>query len=179
MDTTNSSLAVVARGLAAAAHKGQKYGTLPYTRHCSDVVGLMDDILSYETMEFYSKEIGLAAGWLHDTVEDTWLTLDAIEHALGRPVARLVGAVTDAPGANRYERKKNTYPKIRATGPMAVALKLADRIANIEYGISTKDVALTRMYRKEQDSFAGALYRPDDGLDRAWARLDALLKAKP
>lgn len=167
-----------ARSLAQEAHKGQKYGEVPYIDHCGEVALLMGEILSWESMEFYSREIGVAAGWLHDTVEDTWLTVEAIERALGRPVARLVGAVTDAPGANRYERKKNTYPKIRATGPMAVALKLADRIANVRFGLLTGDAGLTRMYRKEQPGFAGALYRPEDGLDRAWEKLDALLKEK-
>jgi len=88
----------------------------------------------------------------------------------GPDVAGLVDAVTDEPGPNRRARKAATYQKIREAGHLAVRLKLADRIANVEAGGS-----LTDMYRKEHEAFRRNLHTAGENEDM-WRHLDGLLR---
>jgi (p)ppGpp synthase/HD superfamily hydrolase len=145
-----------ARDFASITHAqtGQTYDGKPYSAHLEDVVEVL--------MRFgETDKVTLAAGYLHDVVEDAGVKISTIEDLFGPKVATLVGALTDEPGANRKERKAATYPKIRAT-PGAVMLKLADRIANLENGLKTKNKRMVLMYSKEHFGFEMALRRLDD-----------------
>jgi len=141
----------MARNLAAMVHldRGQRYDDSPYTTHLADVV---DVLLEFD---YIDKDL-LAAAWLHDAVEDTGLTLATIEYFCGRKVANLVECVTDADAPTRAERKALTYVKIKSS-PDAVALKLADRIANMRFAVRTDNKRQQKMYRKEADEFEYAL----------------------
>lgn len=80
---------VLTRALALArqAHAGQKrLSGEPYLSHVLAVAEILNDLnLDYET---------LAAAMLHDTVEDTVITLAQIERDFGPSIARLVDGVT-------------------------------------------------------------------------------------
>lgn len=155
----------VARDYAIAAHGAQLYDGRSYDFHLSAVV----DVLG----RFDHDDPDLrAAAWLHDVVEDTEVTLEQVSASFGKRVADLVGAVTSEDGHNRKERNALTYPKIRATEG-ATALKLADRIANVEHSLKG-DGRLLGMYRKEHPAFREALYVPGAHKDM-WAHLDGLL----
>lgn len=146
-----------AKSFATRKHvldNGQVYGELlPYTHHLADVeraltrYGFTDDTLR-------------AASWLHDVIEDTRdlkneVKRRVIDELFGEDVGTLVWAVTSEEGANRKTRNALTYPKIRAAGYRAVALKLADRIANVEYGGKASG-----MYVKEHPDFQHGIYIP-------------------
>ncbi len=149
---------------AAVKHVGQEYGSgLPYTHHLAAVEQVLRRF-GYDEPEM------LEASWLHDSVEDTNTKLRDIVEMFGERVAELVGAVTNEPGANRKVRGALTYPKIRSVKG-ATCLKLADRIANVEYGGSTS------MYAKDYDDFKRALYTKGE-YEEMWARLDRLLCGK-
>lgn len=160
---------------AATKHGDQKYaGGLPYTHHLAAVEAVVRRFMSGP--DFLSPprvmlEVPLLeAAWLHDVVEDTGTKLKEVEEMFGEEVARLVGAVTNEKGENRKIRAALTYPKIRGAGKVAVRLKLADRIANVEQGGN-----LVGMYRKEHEDFRRALYTPGENEDM-WAHLNGLLK---
>jgi len=110
----------------------------------------------------------IEAAWLHDVVEDTDTKLKEVEEMFGTEVSKLVSAVTNEPGPNRKTRAALTYPKIRETTG-AVALKLADRIANVEAGGKLVD-----MYKKEYEDFKRALYTTGQ-YEGMWKHLDSLL----
>lgn len=158
-----------AADFAIKRHAGQKYGDLPYAAHLADVV------LMLIGAGFTEPEME-AAGWLHDVLEDTPTTLGEIDRLLGSPVAVLVHAVTSEPGRNRKERNEQTYPKIRQAGPLAVGLKLADRIANVQSCWRTRDAKLF-MYHREYRDFRAALRNGDDDprVIALWLALDGLL----
>lgn len=164
---------------ARDAHGNQKYGDAPYWTHLESVARKLGDLLNRERgLMFFDHKIALSAAWLHDVLEDTATTQQAIRSEFGDAVAELVIAVTDEPGANRKERKSRTYPKIRTIGALAVALKLADRLANVRESRAHLDeggAGLLNMYRDEQKDFHRALYRFEDGLDGAWNELSKLL----
>lgn len=147
-------------------HGDQKYGPYPYTRHLSDVFRIAVE-------EGLDNDVVIAA-WLHDILEDTKVGIGRLTSAAGPEIAALVEAVTDEPGRNRRERKAKTLPKTRAAGTNAVALKLCDRIANMENSKAEGDPrGLLKMYRKEHAAFTAALYIPGE-LDDLWSRLEAL-----
>ena len=156
-----------AMALAARVHRGQRYGPHPYLFHLMQVVANLERFgVSNPDLE--------AAAWLHDAVEDTDLTLEDVRGALSARVAELVDAVTVEDGPNRKTRYAKTYPKIKAT-PGAVALKLADRIANVEHSWATRDSRLF-MYQREYRDFRSALRDPAAGQTKPmWDHLDGLL----
>lgn len=151
-------------------HGDQKYGALGYVQgHLARVVSLL------YVFGFDQPHI-INAGWCHDVVEDTPTTIEEVRERFGEPTAAIVWAVTSEPGKNRKERNAATYPKIRAAGTEAVAVKLCDRIANVEASVQTSDSKL-QMYRKEYPDFRRALRLESDGeaVLRMWDRLDTLL----
>lgn len=131
-----------AKAFAIEKHKNCRYGELPYEFHLEAVVR--------ELPENASEELK-AAAWLHDTVEDTSVTLFEIRELFGGKVARLVDVVTDEPGANRKERKAGMYKKLVAGPAEGRALKLADRLANMR--ASAENPKKKAMYRKEFPEF--------------------------
>ena len=149
-----------AKLVAEYIHQGQTYdGIFPYTKHLKDVVRILEDFN-------YSGKV-IIGGWLHDSVEDGNISYNKIKKYFGKEVAEIVYAVTDELGRNREEKKAKTYPKILAN-PDALAVKLADRIANIQHG------GKIDMYRKEYPAFKEALFT--HGICTAlWNRLDYLL----
>lgn len=162
-----------ARAFAIVAHGEQRYGAKPYVAHLDDVRRYMAWILTYcQSARYFSSKIALASAYLHDVLEDTNIGASRLAQEFGADMAFLIIAVTDEPGENRKERKEKTYPKILQLGPMAVALKLADRMANTQVSSKGKDPALFEMYRKEYPAFKAALKREGQGLDNMWEYLD-------
>lgn len=153
--------------LAKKVHEGQKYGEDDYTEHLLTVV---ENLTRYDVATLDMK----VAGWLHDAVEDTDLTIEEVRTEFGDRVADLVYAVTTEDGKNRRERNARTYPKM-ATVPGAIRLKLADRIANVESCWATQDTKLF-MYQREYRKFRQALRDPSDAKALVmWNHLDQLL----
>jgi guanosine-3',5'-bis(diphosphate) 3'-pyrophosphohydrolase len=173
---TDSSKVQRARALALRAHADQHYGDQPYLVHLEHVVDILERF--GVTTETANGEALLCAAWLHDTLEDTQLEATVIA-SIDAVTLDLVQRVTDEPGASRGERKERTYPKIAAQ-PLAVVLKLADRIANVSACLESDTERATRkleMYRGEYPKFRAAL-RDVNGewLEAMWAHLDGLLQ---
>jgi guanosine-3',5'-bis(diphosphate) 3'-pyrophosphohydrolase len=147
-----------ARAFAIAAHGDQRYGSEPYVVHLAAVRQVLRDF-------DYDGDFALAA-WLHDTVEDTAVTVEQLEYEFGQRVAALVWAVTGV-GNNRKERSASAYAKMRAL-PDAVTVKLADRIANSEAS-ARGNPRLLAMYREELAGFTATLGEYGDSA--MWERL--------
>ncbi len=163
---TDDDLIERARALALAAHGDQRYGQEPYRVHLEHVEAVV--------RRYPHSAAMCAAAWLHDAVEDTPLTLAEVAAAVGGEVAAMVAAVTDEPGATRAERKPRTLAKLSHASPEARALKLADRIANLESAHRDGRADLVAMYRGEHPAFRRALAR--DGEHTAqWTLLDELI----
>ena len=146
----------------------QMYGVVTYTHHLADV----EEILRSFGIE--DPDL-LVASWLHDIVEDTEVKLRDVLENFGEDVAHLVSAVTNEPGENRKVRALLTYPKIREAGDKAIALKLADRIANTRKGGGS-----LKMYQREYPEFRRALYsdvpsKDVPSLHVMWGRLDEIM----
>lgn len=155
-----------AAAFAIRAHGDQRYGDKPYATHLLAVV--------HNLRRFGQGRIELVcSAWLHDTVEDTPVTVEEVLEAFGPEVSAIVDAVTTTAGPDRSTRNAATYLRIAAI-PGATTVKLADRIANVEACWSSRSHKLFR-YHREYPDFRKALY--DDGhttLDM-WEHLDLIL----
>lgn len=156
---------MTAREFALQAHGDQQYGTgEPYIVHLDAVVNILKKV--------YSDALPLVvedAAYLHDVLEDTSVKPETIEKLFGPRVREIVELLTERPGKNRRERHLRTYPAIR-TDPLAVAVKLADRIANIEASRMLGDkTGYFKMYMGESPSFIAMFYRPGEH-EQLWAR---------
>lgn len=97
---------------ATAAHSGQKdKNGQPYIDHPRRVVGYLTD-------PTWEQKV---VAWLHDVVEDTCVTLEAIRQAFGPVIAAAVDAITHRPG----ESREDYYARVRAN-PLALIVKFAD-----------------------------------------------------
>lgn len=145
----------------------QTYACLPYTHHLQDVERTLREFGE-------TRKTLLEAAWLHDVLEDTPAAFDEVLQVFGKEVADLVYAVTNEPGANRKERHKLTYPKIKAAGPDAIRLKLADRISNVRASLASES-RLLKMYVNEHYDFCVYLYYYRDDLKPMWDELEILI----
>ncbi|MGA9533800.1 MAG: bifunctional (p)ppGpp synthetase/guanosine-3',5'-bis(diphosphate) 3'-pyrophosphohydrolase [Anaerolineales bacterium] len=128
--------------VADKAHSGQKRASgEPYIQHCLAVASILQDLGLPVSV--------VAAGLLHDTVEDTSITLEDIERDFGSEIATLVDGVTKldqlprvtrrngrgkAARASQTELAKETLRKtFLAMGDdvRVVLIKLADRLHNM------------------------------------------------
>jgi len=112
--------------LAVKAHAGQyRKGTkIPYIIHPLNVAKIMIESECEETL--------VVAGLLHDTVEDTDVTLDDIQQAFGEEIARLVAAVSESDKSDTWENRKRQTIEHLKTAPMEVLLiECADKLDNI------------------------------------------------
>jgi len=114
-----------AYNLASESHKGKlrKSGE-PYFSHCVAVLNILHDEWGI-TDEKY-----LIAALLHDTVEDTNVTLNQIKTEFGQEVADLVEGVTKLGEGT----DKDTLAKVLSKtylNPGVAVIKLADRLHNM------------------------------------------------
>ncbi|MGE5775889.1 MAG: HD domain-containing protein, partial [Chloroflexota bacterium] len=83
--------------VAEEAHKGQKrHSGEPYISHCIAVASILADLR-------VPPEV-IAAGLLHDTVEDTTVTLNDLRRDFGETIAILVDGVTKLTNLPRVSR---------------------------------------------------------------------------
>ena len=128
------NLETKAKQFATKKHAGQlrKDDKTPYIKHPEAVVEIVRPIISnrdgrprYPGMPVQEA---LAAGWLHDVVEDTSTQLKEIDEEFGHVVAEYVSFLTRSKGEDR-----DAYiQRIVYSAPMEVQLiKLADVLHNM------------------------------------------------
>jgi guanosine-3',5'-bis(diphosphate) 3'-pyrophosphohydrolase len=154
-----------ARAFAIKAHLGQMYGDNFYTCHLEQVENVL---IRYDCCSFRIR----ATAWLHDTVEKSDVTMKDINREFPGFIASIVDAVTRIPGNTREQRNSGTYLRIKERGGMAIVLKLADRIAEVEEVILTDDRKLA-ILPNGYSEFRDALYAPGSA-EAMWRQLDAL-----
>ncbi len=95
--TADRELVQRAYRLAEQAHKGQKRASgEPYIIHCLAVAAILSELCVPPAV--------ISAGLLHDTVEDTDLTLEEIQRDFGDEIALLVDGVTKLTQLPRVSR---------------------------------------------------------------------------
>jgi (p)ppGpp synthase/HD superfamily hydrolase len=151
-----------ARVFATAAHAAvgqvRKYTFEPYIVHPAEVAKIVRDAGGSEAM--------VAAAWLHDTVEDTGVTIETIRAEFGAEVAELVGWLTDVSRpehGNRAHRKALDRAHSAAAPAEAQTVKLADLIANTR-SIMAHDAAFAKTYLEEKRLLLAVMTKGDPAL---------------
>lgn len=110
---------------AAKAHQGQfRKGTkVDYLVHPMEVLEILSSMHADTDL--------MIAGILHDTVEDTPLTLEQIRENFGENVASLVGRHTENKDLSWEERKTDAVKTLRSAEKRYQMLILADALSNL------------------------------------------------
>lgn len=143
-DSVRSILA--AARFAAEKHAQQKRkgeNGEPYFNHLLEVAELI-------AASSHDLDVELVmAAFLHDTVEDTGVTLTELEERFGKDVAALVAEVTDDKSLPKETRKRLQVQNTHKKSPRAQTLKLADKISNLRAIVGSPPVGWT-LERKQQ-----------------------------
>lgn len=130
MSSPDANITLLARAyaFAAAQHTGQRRkaaSSEPYLNHLAEVANL----LAYATEGNNASLV--AAGVLHDILEDTETTPDELHALFGPAVADIVEEVTDPPGLSEMDRRRRQIDHAHELSPQAKLLKIADKTSNI------------------------------------------------
>lgn len=125
---TGLRLVSEAAEFAARRHAGQQRkgrDQEPYINHLAEVANLL-------SVASAGEDAGLiAAGWLHDTIEDTDTSRDELALRFGLRVAGLVAEVTDDMSLAKSERRRLQVRDAPTKSAGAKQIKIADKISNI------------------------------------------------
>ncbi len=146
------SLTEKALRIALEAHTGQlrKIDASPYIVH-PVMVGIM------LARHGYAEDV-VAAGIVHDVVEDTPLTRADLARELGESVAVLVEYVTEDKSISWEARKTEYIEAIRAAPEGAKAISICDKIHNAEsliLGHSQSGSAIWALFSRGRDQQIG------------------------
>src|SRR5437879_8667492 len=140
------------------AHRGQhRLSGEDYVNHPLEVATILADLqLDAQT---------LAAALLHDTVEDTPLTAEAVKREFGPEVARLVDGVTKLGRISLRSDQQQQAENIRkmmvamAEDLRVVLIKLADRLHNMRTLDPLPEVKRRKISRETLDIYAPLAHR--------------------
>jgi GTP diphosphokinase / guanosine-3',5'-bis(diphosphate) 3'-diphosphatase len=134
-------------------HQGQHRASgEPYIAHPVAVGGLLRDLGGSAAM--------IAAGFLHDVVEDTEITLETLESEFGVEVRELVEGVTKLSSFNfssKTERQAENFRRMfmaMAKDIRVIVVKLADRLHNMRTLEHLSDEKRRRIAQETRDVFA-------------------------
>ncbi|WJR77685.1 HD domain-containing protein [Bradyrhizobium sp. NP1] len=108
---------------AGTARKGR--GSEPYINHLAEVANLLARVTDGADAEL------IAAGWLHDVIEDTATTREELAQKFGERVAALVVGCTDDMSLSKAERRKKQIEDAPHKSPGAKLIKIADKVSNV------------------------------------------------
>ncbi|MCX5949874.1 MAG: RelA/SpoT family protein, partial [Cyanobacteria bacterium] len=150
---SNDKLLAAAFDFAHQLHDGQMRATgEPYIVHPIAVADLLRDIGAGSSV--------IAAGFLHDVVEDTQVTPEDIEAQFGAEVRALVEGVTKLGGIHFTNQTEAQAENLRrmflamASDIRVVLVKLADRLHNMRTLGALKPEKQQRIARETRDIYA-------------------------
>ena len=161
LDTTLLDRAII---FAVRAHAGtERRGKgFPYIVHPMEAMEIVSTMTADQEL--------LAAAALHDTVEDTAVTVDELRAEFGDRVADIVAAESDQPGEDLdwHTRKQMALDRLRGASLDVKMVALGDKLSNMR--------AIARDYAAKGDAF-WSIFHASDPAEHAWryrALADAL-----
>lgn len=153
------------------AHAGQKRSSgEPFIEHCHEVALIL--------AELHMDSTTIAAGLLHDVVEDTQFTLESIRAEFGDEVAELVDGVTKI-GAVKFnsieEQQVEYFRKMllsMAKDIRVIIIKLSDRMHNMRTLEHLPPEKRQRIAQETRDVYAPLAHRL--GINKAKVELEDL-----
>ena len=148
----------LAHEVAKKAHRGQARKTGdPYISHPT--------MVAYMLADYGLDTATVAAAFLHDTVEDTSLTLEEIARLFGPEITQLIDGVTKLDRvrfSNREQAQAATIRKMvvaMAQDVRVLIIKLFDRLHNVRTVHALRDEKQRRVARETLDVYAPLAHR--------------------
>jgi guanosine-3',5'-bis(diphosphate) 3'-pyrophosphohydrolase len=143
---------------SAEAHSGQyRMSRKPYLEHCLEVAFIL--------AEQHLDSATIAAGLLHDVVEDTDVTIERVKNVFGDEIAELVDGVTKI-GELKFqsleEEQAEYFRKMllsMAKDIRVIIIKLADRLHNMRTLDSLDRKKQLRIARETREVYAPLAHR--------------------
>jgi len=144
----NADLVLVTRALdfAARRHAAQRRKGLaaePYINHLAEVALLLAQATGGEDPAL------VAAGLLHDTLEDTPTSEQELEREFGGEILALVREVTDDKSLPKEVRKRLQVERAGDKSARARLIKIADKTCNLRSIVASPPLGWTRHRRLE------------------------------
>ncbi len=140
------------------AHKGQfRESGHPYVEHCLEV--------AFVLAEQHMDSASIAAGLIHDVVEETDVSIGQIRNEFGDEIAELVDGVTHISGVefkSTEERQVDYYRKMllsMAKDIRVIIIKLADRLHNMRTLDALASEKKNRISQETLDVYAPLAHR--------------------
>lgn len=134
-----------AKYFAIGAHgiQKRKYTNLPYWTHLENVVSILSN--------YYPDINAYIVAWLHDTVEDTWVTCFDIKEHFNDEIALYVSQLTMPSNefGNREKRLSFYNEQLSHSGELVQTVKYADLLDNTS-SIEQYDPDFAKVYLKEK-----------------------------
>jgi len=134
MDIKTQHLYQQAIKFAASRHQEKKQivpGTdLPYVVHLSNVA--MEILVASAHTPEFNLPFAIQVALLHDTLEDTSATMEELSATFGAGVATAVSALTKNKSLPKDDRIADSLKRIKVSPKEVWAVKLADRITNLQ-----------------------------------------------
>lgn len=97
----------------------------PYINHLAEVAEMLAKCTAGQDADV------VAAGFLHDTIEDTDTTYEDLKREFGENIADIVKECTDDKSLTYEERKRLQIEHATHISPQAKMVKIADKISNL------------------------------------------------
>jgi len=157
-DKLDVPLIVRAYRYSENAHRGQKRASGEnYLLHCVEVAKILADL--------HLDVFSIAAGLIHDVVEDTDITLDDVRAEFGEDIATIVDGVTKIGKVefrSTTEQQVENYRKLllsMAQDARVITIKLADRLHNMRTLEHLRTDKRTRIALETREIYAPLAYR--------------------
>lgn len=136
------SLIEKAAAIAVIAHKEQlrKHDDSPYVTH--------PFMVAMKLARHGATDIVIAAALVHDVLEDTDFSEEALRDELGNEVIDIVKAVSNDDSLSWKEKKKKYIETVRNTTDEAKAIALADKVHNMENFLGSYKEQGTDLWQK-------------------------------
>jgi len=155
---------------AGEKHKNQKVpGTNSnYLLHLSNVA--MEILIAGQHTSNFDTNFAVQVALLHDVIEDTDTTIEELQSLFGKAITEAVLALTKNIDLTKEQKMQDSLNRIKKLQPEVWAVKLADRITNLQQPPSHWDAKKKQKYLKQAKLILKELKNGNEYLEK---RLEA------
>ncbi|MGX7668765.1 HD domain-containing protein [Flavobacterium pedocola] len=120
---------------------------LPYVVHLSNVA--MEILIAFQETKHFNIDFAIQVALLHDTLEDTDTTFEELKENFSLEIANAVAALTKRNDIPKDEKMNDSLNRIKELSKEVWAVKLADRITNLQSPPTHWNFEKIQEYKKE------------------------------
>lgn len=135
---------------------------LPYVVHLSNVA--MEILTAASETPSLNTSFAVQVALLHDTLEDTSATFEELQNNFGIEIANAVSALSKKPDLPKDQQMQDSLNRIKTLPFEVWAVKLADRITNLQPPPSHWTNEKKYAYKQEAQQILNELHQANDYL---------------